>query len=190
MQTLAQGRQGVAHKEKGLDCTHRGGPRESREGMRTRGARGECQCSKPHRVSALALAQDTSTRLHQDSRTGCMGARVIFCPIITSLRVEHGHLLCMISTRLHPDSRTNGRSICVSTLTRKRTIRCWRTRVIFWPDIKPRLFEHSHLIIQTGTPTCEYETATKTRCVSETSREEELRSSSRRPGPGSVGGQA
>ena len=60
----------------------------------------------------------------------------------------------------------------------------------FWPDIKPRLFEHSHLIIQTGTPTCEYETATKTRCVSETSREEELRSSSRRPGPGSVGGQA
>ena len=141
-------------------------------------------------VAALALAQDTSTRLHQDSRIGCMGARVIFCPIITSLRIEHGHLLCMFSTRLHPDSRTNGRSVCVSTLTRKRTIRCWRTRVIFWPDIKPRLFEHSHLIIQTGTPTCEYETATKTRCVSETSREEELRSSSRRPGPGSVGGQA
>ena len=190
VQTLAQGRQGVARKEKGLDCTHRGGPRESREGTRTWGARGERQRSKPHRVSALALAQDTSTRLHQDSRTGCMGARVIFCPIITSLRVEHGHLLCMISTRLHPDSRTNERSICVSTLTRKRTIRCWRTRVIFWPDIKPRLFEHSHLIIQTGTPTCEYETATKTRCVSETSREEELRSSSRRPGPGSVGGQA
>ena len=121
VQTLAQGRQGVARKEKGLDCTHRGGPRESREGMRTRGARGECQCSKPHRVSALALAQDTSTRLHQDSRTGCMGARVIFCPIITSLRIEHGHLLCMFSTRLHPDSRTNGRSVCVSTLTRKRT---------------------------------------------------------------------
>ena len=121
VQTLAQGRQGVAHKDKGLDCTHRGGPRESREGMRTRGARGECQCSKPHRVSALALAQDTSTRLHQDSRTGCMGARVIFCPIIASLRIEHGHLLCMFSTRLHPDSRTNGRSVCVSTLTRKRT---------------------------------------------------------------------
>ena len=168
------------------------GDLESHERGCARGARapGECQCSKPHRVSALALAQDTSTRLHQDSRTGCMGARVIFCPIITSLRIEHGHLLCMFSTRLHPDSRTNGRSICVSTLTRKRTIRCWRTRVIFWPDIKPRLFEHSHLIIQTGTPTCEYETATKTRCVSETSREEELRSSSRRPGPGSVGGQA
>ena len=170
--------------------------------MRTRGARGECQCSKPHRVSALALAQDTSTRLHQDSRTGCMGARVIFCPIITSLRIEHGHLLCMFSTRLHPDSRTNGRSVCVSTLTRKRTFglrlypdsqtddQMLENQSDLLPDIKPRLFEHSHLIIQTGTPTCEYETATKTRCVSETSREEELRSSSRRPGPGSVGGQA
>ena len=114
VQTLAQGRQGVAHKDKGLDCTHRGGPRESREGTRTWGARGERQRSKPHRVSALALAQDTSTRLHQDSRIGCMGARVIFCSIITSLRIEHGHLLCMFSTRLHPDSRTNGRSVFAS----------------------------------------------------------------------------
>ena len=97
------------------------GDLESHEtGTRTWGARGERQHSKPHRVSALALAQDTNTRLHQDSRIGCMGARVIFCPIITSLRIEHGHLFLHVQYASPPglaDERTFGLRLYLDSQT-------------------------------------------------------------------------